>query len=114
MLGEYGDDSALPGAQFLSVVDEKGNALPGSPALVQTPNMGTANFTGFTTTSSATMNVTAMNSAYTITLSAAWSNGVSGLPASLWGRDLSQVSSNPGYIQGSQFTRFPGHVAPAA
>jgi hypothetical protein len=100
MLGEYGDDSPLPGAQFLSMVDEKGNPLPGSPALVQTPNMGTANFTAATTIGSATMNVSAMNP-YTIT-SAAWSNGASGLPASL-GVVTFQVSGNPGFVSGSQF-----------
>ena len=64
IIGEYGDDSPFPGAQFLEMVDDKGVALPGSPALVQTPNMGTANFTGYTTVGSATLTVTAMN-AYT-------------------------------------------------
>ena len=40
-------DSSFPGSQFLEMVDAiTGAALPGSPALVQTPNMGTANFTG--------------------------------------------------------------------
>ncbi len=101
MIGEYGDDFGFAGAQFLSMVDEKGNPLPGSPALVQSPNMGTANFTGSTTIGSATLTVSAMNP-YTIT-SAAWSNGVSGLPASL-GVVTFQVSSNPGFVAGSQFT----------
>ena len=48
------------------MVDDKGNALPGSPALVQTPNQGTSNFTGWTAASSAVLTVTALNS-YTIT-----------------------------------------------
>lgn len=47
MIGEYGDDSSFPGAPFLTMVDEKGNALPGSPALIPYLNQGTANFTGF-------------------------------------------------------------------
>jgi len=66
MIGEYGDDSPFPGAQFLEMVDDKGNPLPGSSALVPIPNQGTANFTGWTTIGSATLNVTGMNS-YTIT-----------------------------------------------
>jgi hypothetical protein len=101
MLGEYGDDSGFAGAQFLSMVDDEGNALPGSPALVQIPNMGAADFVGSTTSGSAVLTVSAMNP-HTITR-AAWSNGVGGLPSSL-GVVTFQVSSNPGYIPGSQFT----------
>jgi hypothetical protein len=100
IIGEYGDDSPFPGAQFMSIVDEKGNALPGAPALVQNPNMGTADFIGSTSASSATMNVSAMNP-HTIT-SAAWALG-SGTLAST-GLVTFQVSSNPGYAPGSQFT----------
>ena len=37
ILGEYGDDSPFPGAQFLHMVDDQGNALPGAPALVPYP-----------------------------------------------------------------------------
>ena len=73
--------SPFPGAQFLEMVDDKGVALPGSPALVQTPNMGTANFTGYTTVGSSTLTVTAMN-AYTGPSSwAAYSSGTVSSPS---------------------------------
>ena len=49
IVGEYGADSAFPGAQFASFVDDRGNALPGAPALVPWLNEGTANFTGYVT-----------------------------------------------------------------
>jgi hypothetical protein len=104
-MGEYGDDSPTPGFQFAEMSDEKGNALPGSPALVTIPNMATANFTGATNTtaqssSSQALNVSAMIP-YTIT-SAAWSNAVNGFSG--LGLVTFQVSSNPGFIQGSEFT----------
>ena len=97
IIGEYGDDLPFPGAQFIEMVDAiKGAALPGSPALVQTPNMGTANFTGYTTVGSATLTVTAMN-AYTGSSSwAAYSSGTGLVTFSL--------STNPGFVPGSQFT----------
>ena len=67
IVGEYGADSAFPGAQFASFVDDRGNALPGAPALVPWLNQGTANFTGYATAgaqspSSPALTVTAMNS----------------------------------------------------
>ena len=46
IIGEYGPDSSFPGAQFVSFVDDKGNALPGAPALVPWLNQGTANLPG--------------------------------------------------------------------
>jgi hypothetical protein len=103
IIGEYGDDSPFPGAQFLSMVDAvTGAALPGSPALVQTPNMGTANFTGWTTIGSSTLNVSGMN-AYPI-VSAAWSSTVSGFPGLGLVTFQMGSSNNPGYIAGSEFT----------
>jgi hypothetical protein len=93
-VGEYGDDSPFPGAQFVEMVDDKGNPLPGSPALVQTPNQGTANFTGWTTIGSTVLNVTAMNP-YTIT--AASFNATTGFATFT-------TSTNPGFVPGSQFT----------
>ncbi len=93
-LVEYGADSAFPGAQSLEMVDDKGNALPGSPALVQTPNQGTSNFTGWTAASSAVLTVTALNS-YTIT--GATYNATTGFVTF-------PVSSNPGFVPGSEFT----------
>ena len=93
-LVEYGANSAFPGAQSLEMVDDKGNALPGSPALVQTPNQGTSNFTGWTAASSAVLTVTALNS-YTIT--GATYNATTGFVTF-------PVSSNPGFVPGSEFT----------
>jgi hypothetical protein len=48
MLVENGDDSAFPGSAALSMTDDKGNALPGSPALVPNLNQATAFFNGYT------------------------------------------------------------------
>jgi hypothetical protein len=100
IIGEYGDDSPFPGAHFLSMVDDKGNVLPGAPALVQTPNMGTADFIGSTSIGSTTLNVSALNP-HTIT-SAAWALGSGNLAST--GLVTFQVSSNPGYVAGTQFT----------
>jgi hypothetical protein len=47
MLVENGDDSAFPGSAALSIVDDRGNALPGSPALVPNLNQATAFFNGY-------------------------------------------------------------------
>jgi hypothetical protein len=49
-LVENGDDSDFPGSQSLEMVDDKGNALPGSPALVPYLNQGTASQIGYTVT----------------------------------------------------------------
>ena len=78
IVGEYGADSSFPGAQFASFVDDKGDPLPGAPALVPWLNQGTANFTGFTlantqSPSSPALNITAMNS-YSI-IGATYSGG---------------------------------------
>ena len=74
------------------MVDEKGNALPGSPALVPFLNQGTSNFTGSTT--GAVLTVTAMNP-YTIT--GATYNATTGFVTF-------PVSTNPGFVPGSEFT----------
>jgi hypothetical protein len=99
MIGELGDDGPSPGFQFLEMSDDKGVALPGSPALVTTPNQGTASVTGWTTIGSTTLNVSGMT-AFPIT-SAAWSNAVSGFSG--LGLVTFQVSSNPGFVPGSEF-----------
>ena len=39
-LVENGDDTAFPGSQSLEIVDDKGNTVPGSPALVPLPQQG--------------------------------------------------------------------------
>ena len=91
-IGEYGDDSSFPGAQFMSMVDEKGNPLVGSPSLVLFLNQGTSNFTG--STSSSTLTVSAMNP-YTIT-GATYS--------ATTGFVTFPVSTNPGFVPGSEFT----------
>ena len=68
---ENGDDSSFPGSQAIAMVDDHGNPLPGSPALVPYLNQGSANFTGYTvtgaqSTGNVALTVTAMNP-YTIT-----------------------------------------------
>ena len=93
--GEYGSDSAFPGAQFLTAVDEQGNALPGAPALVPWLNQGTANFTGYITTGAAgtlTLNVTAMKP---YVISAATYSG---------GLVTFTTTTDPGFVPGSEFT----------
>lgn len=104
ILGEYGDNvtgpNALPGAQFLHMVDENGNALAGAPALVPWLNQGTANFTGYTlagtqsSSSTAALQVTALNP-YTIT--GASYSGTTGYVTFT-------TSTSPGFVQGSEFT----------
>jgi hypothetical protein len=94
-LGEYGDDSSFPGAQFISMVDNNGNAVPGSPALVTLLNQGIGNVTGYVTTGAQpALTVTALN-AYTIT--GATFNAMTGFATFT-------VSSNPGFVPGSEFT----------
>ena len=102
MIGENGDDLAYPGSAWLTLVDDKGNALPGSPALVPNLNQSTANFTGYVlagaqSPSTPALNVTAMNP-YTIT-SASYNTGAN--PNSTVTFNL---SSNPGFVPGSEFT----------
>ena len=103
IIGEYGDDSLFPGAQFLEMVDDKGNPLPGSPAFVQTPNMGTTNFTGFTiintqSPSSPAMTVLSMNP-YPISTSPApsYSGGQITFTTPV-------TTGNTAFVPGSQFT----------
>ena len=95
IVGEYGADSAFPGAQFASFVDDRGNALPGAPALVPWLNQGTANFTGYTTAgaqspSSPALTVTAMNS---YAISAASFNATTGFVTFT-------MATSPGFIRG--------------
>lgn len=102
IVGEYGADSSFPGAQFASFVDDKGNALPGAPALVPWLNQGTANFTGYIVTgtqspSSPALHVTAMNP-YTIT---SWSySGSTGFVTFT----MDATAGLTGFIPGSEFT----------
>ena len=99
IVGEYGADSAFPGAQFASFVDDRGNALPGAPALVPWLNQGTANFTGYVTVgtqspSSPALTVTAMNS---YAIAAASFNASTGFVTFT-------TATSPGFIPGSEFT----------
>ena len=101
VIGEYGADSSFPGAQFASFVDDSGNPIPGAPALVPWLNQGTANFVGFTlantqSPSSPALTVTAMI-AYAGTGSYASYNSSTGLVTFT-------LSTNPGFIPGSEFT----------
>ena len=99
IVGEYGPDSSFPGAQFVSLVDDKGVALSGSPALVPWLNQGTANFTGYTlantqSPSSPALIVTAMNS---YAVSAATFDPSTGFVTFT-------TTVSPGFIPGSEFT----------
>ena len=97
MFGEYGADSAFPGAQFAKYTDITGIDVPGSPAVSPWLNMGTANFTGYVvagtqSTGNPAMTVTAM-------ISTNLSNAVySG------GEVTFTFASNPGLTVGSEFT----------
>ncbi len=100
-LVENGDDSDFPGSQSLEMVDDKGNALPGAPALVPTPNQGDASMIGYTlvntqSPSSPALVVTALN---TYTGSGSWAAYNSGT-----GRVTFSLSTNPSMVAGSQFT----------
>jgi hypothetical protein len=58
LVGEFGADSAFPGAQFAKYTDIQGNDLPGSPAVSPWLNMGAANFTGYTRLGPQTTSIT--------------------------------------------------------
>ena len=93
IVGEYGADSTFPGAQFASFVDDKGNPLPGAPALVPWLNQGTASATGYVTSGAQpAVHITSMTP-YTIS-AASFSSGISTFT----------VSPNPGFVPGSEFT----------
>ena len=98
LITENGADSPFPGSQAIAMVDDHGNPLPGSPALVPNLNQGTANFTGYITGASKLLTVTSMNS-YTIT-------GATFVPIS--GSTPAQVtfttSTTPMFDPGSEFT----------
>ncbi len=95
IIGEYGANSPFPGAQFASFVDDKGNALPGAPALVPWLNQGTANATGFIAAGAQpALTVTAMTP-YRVT--AASFNATTGYVTFT-------VSTNPVFVPGSEFT----------
>jgi hypothetical protein len=58
LVGEFGADSAFPGAQFAKFTDIQGNDLPGSPAVSPWLNQGAVNFTGFTSIGAQTTSFT--------------------------------------------------------
>ena len=103
IIGEYGDDSPFPGAQFASFVDRDGTPLQGAPALVPWLNQGTANVTGFITagTQSSSFQYVTVSalSPYTIT-AATYSPGSGITPAEV----TFTTSTSPGFIPGSEFT----------
>ena len=89
---ENGADSNFPGSQAIEMVDNQGNSLTGSPALVPFPNQGTSDFVG--STSGATLSVSSIVS-HTIT--GATYNGTSGYVTF-------PVSANPAFVPGTEFT----------
>jgi hypothetical protein len=95
-LVENGDDTAFPGSQSLEIVDEKGNSVPGSPALVPYLNQGTSNFTGYTVTGAQpALVVTGLN---TYTGSGSWAAYNSST-----GQVTFSLSTNPSFVAGSEF-----------
>ena len=99
MFGEFGADSAFPGAQFAKYTDITGTDLPGSPAVSPWLNQGAVNFTGYTTfgtqsPTSPALTVTAMNS---YAVSSASFNATTGYATFA-------MSQNPGFIVGTEFT----------
>ena len=99
MFGEFGADSAFPGAQFAKYTDITGTDLPGSPAVSPWLNQGAVNFTGYTTfgtqpPTSPALTVTAMNS---YGVSSASFNATTGYATFA-------MSQNPGFIVGTEFT----------
>ena len=94
VIGEYGDNSPFPGAQFASFVDDNGNALPGAPALVPWLNQGVATgIVGFVVAATQpALTVTAMTPT-TIT-AASYSAG----------QVTFTTSTSTGLIKGSEFT----------
>jgi hypothetical protein len=100
IVGEYGDDSNFPGAQFAAFVDRDGNALSGAPATVPWLNQGTALFTGTTTTGAQPeLHVTGFP---TVTASGATYIPASGTtPAKV---SFAISSGAPAYMPGSEFT----------
>ncbi len=98
VFGEFGADSALPGAQFAKYTDITGTDLPGSPVVSPWLNQGAVNFTGYTilgaqSPTSPALTVTAMNP-YSIS-SAKFS--------STTGYATFTMSQNPGFIVGTEF-----------
>jgi hypothetical protein len=100
IIGEYGGESGsnFPGAQFASFVDDKGNPLPGAPALVPNLNEGTANWTGTLTNGSAVMAATA--NSYTITGTPSYTAASGAVLAKM----TLTVTASPGFLPGSEFT----------
>ena len=99
MFGEFGADSAFPGAQYAKYTDITGTDLPGSPAVSPWLNQGATNFTGYTITGAqfagnSALTVTAMNS---YSISGATYNGSTGYVTFT-------TSARPGFIVGSEFT----------
>ena len=77
------------------MVDDKGNALPGSPVVVPFLNQGISSFIGYLTTGAQPqLTVTGLNST---SISAASFNATTGYATFT-------TSTNPGYVPGSEFT----------
>lgn len=98
IVGEYGDDSNFPGAQFIDFVDRAGNTLPGAPATVSWLNQGTALFTGTISSGSSVLTVTGFP---TFAISTATYVPASGTtPAKV---SFALSGSAPGFTPGSEF-----------
>jgi hypothetical protein len=95
IIGEYGVDTTTPGFQYAAFDDSTGASLPGSPAVVTTPNMGAVSFQGYTVVGSQpALTVTAMN-AYSISAASF---------ATSTGYATFTTTAAHGMIPGSEFT----------
>ena len=98
VVGEFGADSGFPGSQFAKYTTISGTDLPGSPAVSPWLNQGATNFTGWTSSTAQTagspaLTVTAMNSYGISSASFTSTNGFAHFT----------MSTNPGFIVGSEF-----------
>jgi hypothetical protein len=103
--GEYGSDSNFPGAQFFIGTDERGNQLPGSPAVSPYLNQGTANWKGHTlvntqSPSSPALVVDSMTS-YPLAASPLYTAASGSTPAKV---TFTFSGALPGFMPGSEFT----------
>jgi hypothetical protein len=98
VVGEYGDDSNFPGAQFASFVDRNGAALPGAPATVPWLNLGTALFTGTISSGSSVLTVTSFPTFSIATATYVPAAGTT--PAKV---SFALSGAAPGFMPGSEF-----------
>jgi hypothetical protein len=98
IVGEYGDDSNFPGAQFASFVDANGSPLTGAPAVVTSLNQANAFFTATITVAQPSLVVSAMTSFSITSASYVAASGSTPAKASF------VFGAAPKFIAGTEFT----------